>query len=147
MKGLHSHYLNKIISFSKSNLLCVGRTNKHVSPQKQLLTVSFNVIVGLLKYKYDFQWCIYIFSSRQFSMWQTTCIPQKMSPRGPALHLHQQIITTLLQKAETPYSSQDLCNIMDSVDSGMQISVQSLLVERIGYLSSKYLCKIFLKTS
>ena len=72
-------------------------------------------------------------------MWQTMCIPQKMSPRGPALHLHQQIITTLLQKAETPYSSQDLCSIMDSVDSGMQISVQSLLVERIGYLSSKYL--------
>ena len=66
MKGLHSHYPNKIISFSKSNSLCVGRTSKHVSPQKQLLTVSFNVIVGLLKYKYDFQRYIYIFFSLGF---------------------------------------------------------------------------------
>ena len=41
-----------------------------------------------------------------------------MSPHGPALHLHRQIITALLQKAGTPYSSQDLRNIMDSVDGG-----------------------------
>ena len=41
-----------------------------------------------------------------------------MSPHGPALHLHRQINTALLQKAGTPYSSQDLRNIMDSVDGG-----------------------------
>lgn len=31
MKGFYFYYLNKIISFFKSNLLCVGRINKYVS--------------------------------------------------------------------------------------------------------------------
>ena len=92
MKGLQPHYPNKIISFSKSNSLCVGRTSKHVSPQKQLLTVSFNVIVGLLKYKYDFQWYIYIFFSLGFhvadNVHPSEDVTSWSSPTSPSANNH-----------------------------------------------------------